>query len=857
MSDPLKRSHPEALRRLSEASAEPALQESWPVMEPPASTDEEGEELLDVLLPSGHSSDVVGYFRHRASESLLQPGELLPGHRIGRFVLRELLGQGGMGQVWDAEDTRLRRRVALKLVLPSRMGERGLERFLREARAGGRLMHPNVVQTLACGEDSGRAWIAQELIAGARTLRDFLAELRNLDQLPEGHYREVAELTSQVARGLEAAHAAGVIHRDIKPGNILLSREGVPKLADFGLAQLRDDSFLSQSGDFVGTWAYMSPEQVGGGREALEHPSDVFTLGVVLYELLTQRRPFDGDSSAQLADQIRHQDPPRADVVHSRVPKDLAIIASKAMEKSPGARYQTALELAEDLERFLHHQPILARPPGIVCRLGKWVRRNPALSAAAGVMLVALIVVAGLAFDLAHQTALARRQQEAVLRLSVQVDLEELVEEQALLWPAREGLVPELEQWIARAEQLVAALPEHQATLERLSLGSVDVSADSKLGSGMRVSERGERWWRERLTRLIAEIESLEHDLLDPRAVTGAHGWSVSRRLAFARDLERAAAEGGRTHAAWGRYLPEILADHPGLELEPRSDLLPLGRDPSSRLWEFAHLPSGEPALRGEDGELHHPLEFGLVLVLIPGGRDYLGSQGADPDGPNYDPDGLAQPVELREVELEPYFISKYEVTQQQWAQITGQAPVEYGGASPHCPVAQVTWPECATFCERMGLVLPTEEEWEFAARAGTDTPFWTGRGLEELVVAANVADQSQRKVTRITWVLHDPIEDGYVEAAPVGSFAPNPFGLHEVHGNVWEWCQDAYGDFGYALPYSESELSALPDHAAVRRAYRGGSFNDRANHARSANRLMDLEGYKTYALGLRPALRL
>jgi formylglycine-generating enzyme required for sulfatase activity/tRNA A-37 threonylcarbamoyl transferase component Bud32 len=817
-----------------------------------------GEALLGDLLPSGHSPADLSFFRRRASKYSAGRGELVAGQRVGRFVLREFLGQGGMGQVWAAEDTSLRRRVALKLVLPGRLDERSLERFIREARAGGRLVHPNVVQTYACGEDSGRAWIAQELVEGAWTLRDFLDELRKEGQLPRSHFRLVAGLTARLARGLHAAHSAGVIHRDLKPANILLSEGRVPKLADFGLAQLRDDSFLSMSGDVAGTWAYMSPEQVAGKRQDLDHRSDVFSLGVVLYELLTQRRPFDGDTAAQLAERIRHEEPLRADVVHSLVPLELALIAAKAMEKSPDARYQTAQELAEDLERFLADEPIHARPPGALDRARKWVRRNPTLSAAASVLLIALGIVGGLALNLARQTELARLQRSSVLRLSAQVDLDELVAEQSTLWPATAELVPELEDWVARAEQLLESLPEHRQTLAELLVDQSEYELGAGPESGADLGDRSTRWWRERLERMVSGLEALDRDLLRPAAVTASHGWSVRRRLELARELDRAAQPGGDTHAAWGRYLAEIHADLPGLHLAPRPDLLPLGRDPRSGLWEFSHLPSGEPASRREDGELVLAPQSGILLVLIPGGRDHVGSQGLDPGGPNFDPEGLAQPAPVREVELAPFLLSKFEVTQEQWEYATGQRPSHVWTATAQLPVEQVTWTECARFCERLGLVLPTEDEWEYAARAGTDTPFWTGRELDQLVAAANVADQSQRSVTLVTWVGHDPIDDGYPSIAPIGSFAPSPFGLHEIHGNVWEWCQDSYplvGNVSRLLPLEPG--SPPPVGVDVRHAYRGGSFNDRSNHARSANRLMDVAGYKTMALGLRPALRL
>lgn len=773
----------------------------------------------------------------------------VPGSRIGHFELRRFIASGSMGQVWEAEDLHLRRRVALKLVLPTRINPRSLELFAREARAGGRLSHPNLVATLAYGSDGELAWIAQELVPGSRTLRDGLERLRAEEGVPRGHDRRVARLVARLARGLHAAHEAGVIHRDIKPANVLLTDEDEPKLTDFGLARVQDDSFHSASHELVGTWAYMSPEQLDARGAAVDRRADVFALGILLYELLAMRRPFEGDTTAQVADRILHHEPPPLRSIRSQVPEELAVIAGKALQKVRAARYATALELAEDLERFLAGEPIRARPPGPAARARRWLRRNPATSAAASVLVVALAVVSWLSVHLAEQSRLARNEREAVLRLAAQQDLEDLVREQAELWPAVPARLPELRRWEARARELLAELPEHRATL-------------AALDAGERVAEGASRtrWWRERLTRLIAELEALELELLDPAAITTEHGWSVTRRISCAEELEERFTPGSPLRLAWERDLPGILADHPGLPLGPRPDLLPVGRDPRSGLWEFAHLPSGEAARRGADGELEIGPETGLVLVLIPAGRDHLGSQAEDPEAPNHDPVRVPYDPRLREVELPAFLLSKYELTQAQWRRATGAEPstAGYGVEAaflPDHPVELVTWPECAEVSRRFGLALPTEEEWEYAARAGTDTPYWTGRDLAGLARAANVADLSQDKTSSIPWIEHDPIDDGFANPAPVGTFAPNPFGLHEILGNVWEWCENAYN--GKTLPLGAAELAALEPGTPVLHGYRGGSFNDRALHARASAGLRDVEGYKTYAIGLRPALRL
>ncbi|MEC7232507.1 MAG: serine/threonine-protein kinase, partial [Planctomycetota bacterium] len=355
-----------------------------------------------------------------------------PGQQIGEFTLLRFIARGGMGEVWEAEDAALRRRVALKLVLPDRVDEQSLALFAREARAGGRLSHPNLVTTLGHGTDGGLTWISQELVEGSWTVKDSISVLRADENVPKGYYREVAELVARVADGMHAAHEAGVIHRDLKPQNILVSDDDQPKVTDFGLAHVTDDSFLSQSGDVMGTWAYMSPEQVTAKRMGLDHRTDVFSLGVVLYELLTLRRPFEGDTTHQIATRIITEDAPLATRVRSKCPSELSVICAKAMEKAPERRYGTMADLAADLRRHLDDEPILAKPPGPIVRTTKWVRRHPALSAAGAIASMALLVVSILSLNLARRTAELAEQTRVARASAEEADAARAETEEAL-----------------------------------------------------------------------------------------------------------------------------------------------------------------------------------------------------------------------------------------------------------------------------------------------------------------------------------------------------------------------------------------------------------------------------------------
>jgi hypothetical protein len=253
---------------------------------------------------------------------------------FGDFRLVQEIGRGGMVVVWEAEQLTLKRRVALELLHPHLgLSATALERFRREAEAGARLDHAGIVTVLGVGELDGTHWIAQRLVRGGTSLADSLADLREAGELPEGYWRAVAELFARVADALQAAHERGVVHRDVKPGNILIDEQDQPLVADFGLALVQDELALSRSGELLGTPFYMIPEQAAGKRMGLDARTDVFSLGATLYEALTLVRPFDGDTSEQVVEKILLSDPPDPRTLRSRCPRDLAVITLHAMEK--------------------------------------------------------------------------------------------------------------------------------------------------------------------------------------------------------------------------------------------------------------------------------------------------------------------------------------------------------------------------------------------------------------------------------------------------------------------------------------------------------------------------------------------
>jgi WD40 repeat protein/serine/threonine protein kinase len=328
---------------------------------------------------------------------------------FGDYELLEEIARGGMGVVFRARQVSLNRVVALKLISAGALAtEELIKRFKAEAEAAASLSHPNIVPIYEIGEHQGQHYFSMGLIEGPN-LREALATHNSPLITP----KKAAHLVATVARAVHYAHQRGVLHRDIKPSNILLDEQGEPHLTDFGLAKLVEkESTLTRTYAVLGTPAYMAPEQARGEAKEVTTSADVYGLGAVLYEALTGSPPFGGGTSLETIRQVLEQEPRRPSILNSSVDRDLETVCLKCLEKDPSRRYSSAAAFANDLDRWLGHEPIRARPITNFERFRKWVRRRPGIAALTILLVVAVLGGLGVSIWQWRRTLLAQRQTE-------------------------------------------------------------------------------------------------------------------------------------------------------------------------------------------------------------------------------------------------------------------------------------------------------------------------------------------------------------------------------------------------------------------------------------------------------------
>jgi eukaryotic-like serine/threonine-protein kinase len=390
--------------------------------------------LEEAMLPYLDALDMVraaAPLLHSSSGERVEPAaaEPIPAEPLGDFRIVRTIGRGGMGVVYEAVQRSLGRRVALK-VLPfaAALDAKQLQRFQNEAQAAAQLHHPNIVPVYFVGCERGVHFYAMQLIQG-QNLAALLEDLKSHEasrgpaanppvfgpapapahpgadtcaavaadlstqrsERSHAFFRSVAPLIEQAATALDYAHGLGIVHRDVKPANLLLDGRGNVWITDFGLAQFHADAGLTQSGDLLGTLRYMSPEQAGGQRALMDHRTDVYSLGATLYELLTLRPIFDGADRHLLLHQILQEEPRPPRSIDRSIPPELETIVLKAVAKAPAERYASAREMADDLQRFREDRPIRARRPSLAEKATKWARRHrPVVASALAALLLTL-----------------------------------------------------------------------------------------------------------------------------------------------------------------------------------------------------------------------------------------------------------------------------------------------------------------------------------------------------------------------------------------------------------------------------------------------------------------------------------
>ncbi len=319
---------------------------------------------------------------------------------IGGFPILRKLGEGGMGIVYEAEQRSPKRRVALKVVRGGQfVDETYLRMFRREAETLARLVHPNIAAIHEAGRtEDGQHFFTMELVTG-ETLSAYARRRLGGETPGPAEVRERVRLFETVCRAVSHAHQRGVIHRDLKPSNIVVSESGEVKVLDFGLARITDadvavGTVMTELGKIWGTLPYMSPEQTRGDSRGIDFRSDVYSLGVVLYELVSGRLPYDTNTGSLVsAVKTICEEPPRS-LAGTAADADLRTVVGKALEKDPEGRYQTAAALADDVARWLAGQPVLAHPPSTLYQLRKLAAQNKGAFAAAGTIVLLLAVLA-------------------------------------------------------------------------------------------------------------------------------------------------------------------------------------------------------------------------------------------------------------------------------------------------------------------------------------------------------------------------------------------------------------------------------------------------------------------------------
>jgi len=782
---------------------------------------------------------------------------------FGRYTILKKLDQGGMGAVYLAHDTQLDRQVALKVPHFAPQERRTVvDRFLREARAMATIRHPHLCPVYDAGEIDGIQYLTMAFIEG-----HLLSEYIKADEpAPE---RRVAAMVRKLALALQEAHALGIIHRDLKPKNIFVDQRGEPVVLDFGLARREEthDATVTQPGAVLGTPAYMAPEQARGRQDAVGPCSDIYSLGVILYEMLTGRPPFRGDNVLQVLSQVMTSDaePPRT--ARPDLDPRLEAICLKAMAKRPEDRYASMAEFAAVLTEFLKQRSAsVAAPPSPPV-----VPQDPPAVDKPRPNVVRLSTRPRPAAWHAMPAALRRVPPRIWIATGI-AGLAAVLCGIILLLPTRHGLVKiELSDPTAEVEVRVDG--------ERIGIGGLDKLLRFTLADHQLVVTGDEF---ETVTRSFTAkrdgIETVRVTLV-PKAEP-AQPAVITVELEPADAMLTVSGEGATVSGQGGRRIVKVvradgerrillLATKPGYEPLQR-ELQPAAADSQSLTLVMQPVPAPPPAEVAKAQPAAEPKpaaeppapeprpavpdvpvqvaeaargplptitnSIGMRMALVPAGEFLMGSANSDSDASS------DEKPQHRVRITKPFYLGICEVTQAEYQWVMGTNPSEFKADGGQLPVEQVSWNDAQEFCRKLsalpeerqaGVVyrLPTEAEWEYACRAGTTSRYAFDEPEESLVNYAWYKTNSDSKTH------------------PVGTLKPNAWGLYDMHGNVWEWCQDWY-DAEY---YGTSPIDDPRGPAeGSDRVNRGGSWYYDASHCRSAYRSRLGPGYRRDFRGFR-----